>query len=481
MNHLTPDQLQARYDDRLDARTRDAADRHLESCEACRSAMAELAASDAMLREVLTHEPGDAYFESFPARVEDRLRAAGLRGAQSHHEEGRWLDWLRSPRRVAWVSGAAVVVVGAALVLITSREDRMSSLDNAVLRERSAQIAPQSARSESKDDVSASAPVGGDAPSGNEVAVPPSSVRLDQDRRTVASKSERAEKERAETQPSVLMGAKPAEEPPANSSPAPFATPPPVSVVAPSADATLEQRSESLAEVARESVAKSARQKSALTTSAQVCGHVEDSDGRPLRGAVVTRVSSGASTTTAADGGFCLPSGSGELSVMAIGYQAARIRADENGEALAVSLKSVDVLGQSRTALGREGAAGAVAPSMGFRSADEAVTLRDSDRVAQLTAAAQSLAARAARSRDAASYDSTAAAWSEVVAALPTVGASSNPARLQSAEARFQAWRLAPTRIRARLARTALESYLARDHSSSAAASARAMLEQLPR
>jgi RNA polymerase sigma-70 factor (ECF subfamily) len=108
MSHLTPEELSARFDDALTPARAAETDRHLASCEICRAALAELAAQDDALGRVLSHDPGEAYFGSFAARVEDRIRAAGMRGAQAKWEGGL-RSWLRSPRRLAMAGVVAAV------------------------------------------------------------------------------------------------------------------------------------------------------------------------------------------------------------------------------------------------------------------------------------------------------------------------------------------------------------------------------------
>ena len=91
MNHLTEDQLGALADGMLEGGERAAAERHLASCAACRESLAGLLAVDGDLRGALGHDPGEAYFDTFAARVGGRIRAAGLRGAQARAPEGRGL------------------------------------------------------------------------------------------------------------------------------------------------------------------------------------------------------------------------------------------------------------------------------------------------------------------------------------------------------------------------------------------------------
>jgi hypothetical protein len=129
MKHLTEHELSAHLDQALDPSERRRVDAHLETCAGCRASLAELAAQDRGVASALAHDPGDAYFESFAARVEDRIRAQGLAGAQAHPErfEGPW-RWLKSPRALAWAGGLAAVVVGSGIILMTGRDVQMPNL-----------------------------------------------------------------------------------------------------------------------------------------------------------------------------------------------------------------------------------------------------------------------------------------------------------------------------------------------------------------
>ena len=142
MTHLSTTQLSAHLDHALGGRAAEEAERHLAACESCRMALAALAAQDEALQPALTHVPDEAYFERFPARVEDRLRAAGLAGAQSRGP-GFGLGNLFSPRGLAWAGAAATVVVGAGLALMTMREVRPPELrDREIPRGLPERVAP---------------------------------------------------------------------------------------------------------------------------------------------------------------------------------------------------------------------------------------------------------------------------------------------------------------------------------------------------
>jgi len=138
VNHLTDEELGAYMDGALKGRDAEAAGRHIANCQPCREALAELAAQDESLKPVLAHDPGEAYFERFAARVDERIAAAAASRARPAFDLGRL---FRSPRALAWAGGVAVVVVGGGLALLTSRESLLPGLrdrDLAVRLERSA-------------------------------------------------------------------------------------------------------------------------------------------------------------------------------------------------------------------------------------------------------------------------------------------------------------------------------------------------------
>ncbi len=153
MNHLSEEQLSALADDGPALRAgapergaRAAAERHLESCPACREALAGLLAQDRDLRGALEHDPGEAYFEDFAARVGGRIRAAGLRGAQARVPEARGLaEWFRSPRKLAVVGAVATVVVGAGIVMLSTREVTMPALRHPAAEQPTRSVAPPAA------------------------------------------------------------------------------------------------------------------------------------------------------------------------------------------------------------------------------------------------------------------------------------------------------------------------------------------------
>ena len=195
MSHLTDEQKSALADGALEGRAREAAERHLATCPACREALAGLVAQDQALAAALDHDPGEAYFESFAARVGGRIRAAGLEGAQAREPEGRSLaDWFRSPRKLALLGAVATVVAGAGLVMLATREARVPALREKEIESRAAQEAPPAGMS----------PLPGGQPLANAPAAP-SAPRAD------ASKGAGAGEEAASQPRAALMKEKGAE------------------------------------------------------------------------------------------------------------------------------------------------------------------------------------------------------------------------------------------------------------------------------
>ena len=137
MKHVTDHELSAHLDGALDASERERVAAHLEGCETCRASLERLAAQDRGLASALAMDPGEDYFETFAARVENRIRAQGLGGAQTHAErfEGAW-RWLRSPRALAWAGGVAALVIGSGVVLMTGRDVQMPNLHQPKWTER---------------------------------------------------------------------------------------------------------------------------------------------------------------------------------------------------------------------------------------------------------------------------------------------------------------------------------------------------------
>ena len=114
MKHLTDEQLSALLDGALPAAEHAACEAHLEGCDACRARLAEADALDDTLEQSLTHDPGEAYFESFADRVAARIAGQGAGSAagsaRPERTGGRSLwGWLLSPRGLAMAGSTAAL------------------------------------------------------------------------------------------------------------------------------------------------------------------------------------------------------------------------------------------------------------------------------------------------------------------------------------------------------------------------------------
>jgi hypothetical protein len=516
VKHLSDEQLSAYLDGALTGRAAQDAARHIEGCQPCREALAELAAQDESLAPLLTHDPGDEYFDTFAARVEDRIRAAGLAGAAARVEGFDWGRWFRSPRTLAWTGAVAVLVVGGGLALMTSREgisptQRYRKLDEMIgssappANDRDLAVPPPSAPSATppagektmvpppaalqKEQASQS---GAGALEAEGQAVPPAEgefrSKADADARQAAP-SRAMEVRRTESgeevavkrkdMPSLAPGPapqvagstaggaktetqvhKPTQAGLMKQSAAPAA--PPAATPAPQATALdaappAGARNQGFAEPPPQ--AKS-QEKLGVTSRAEpgdvrVCGSVLDSRGRPISGAQVVASDLGRGTTADGAGRFCLslPPGEHPLSVMAVGYMAGRRTLAAAEREVQITLAAVPVL---------EGD-GAMAYTQTRRltnpSRDALAALPDSLRGA--VAEAQRLESAALANRTAAAFDAAAGAWERSL--RPLIGGPLEiEARRHLAAARYRAWELAPTSARARAATEALTAYVSR-------------------
>lgn len=159
MTHLSADQLSALADGVLSGRAREDLERHLAGCASCQEALSGLVAQDQALAHALSHDPGESYFETFPSRVTERIRAASPVGARSRLEDSRGLaDWFRSPRKLGWLGAVAAVVATAGIVLMSSREIKRTDLRDAGLANRSNQVAEPTPTSPSAEGARNAAP-----------------------------------------------------------------------------------------------------------------------------------------------------------------------------------------------------------------------------------------------------------------------------------------------------------------------------------
>lgn len=476
MTHLTQEQLSARLDDALAPAQVAEVDRHLAECESCRAALASLAAQDDALGRVLEHDPGDAYFESFAARVEDRIRAAGLRGAQARVWEGGIFSWLRSPRRLAVAGVVAAVIGGLGVVIVTARMERP---ERALLESRpvARAIAPQETPKEKaldqeralgekgaqssvalKDDKTGGAPAA-PAPVAPSLAKRSESIDAQTDELRQAP-PEASAPERAT--PNATQGrarAAPRTDADAGTSARPqptsgFAQPPaePGGTLATRKAAPANERPTLAREESKlQNYASPSPSASGQAAGVQLCGRVVNAQGRPVAGAVVALADLGMTVQTDAQGGFCFaaPAGTHSLSVFAVGYQQSRVDARAGTDsALEIKLRPVQVL---------EGPL-ATNPSLDTEADVARAFAGAPARVRDGVSAAQALYARAKASGAAADYDTAAARWQKLVPGR--TGAALQEGRFRLAEARYQAWQAGPTPARARAATDALIAYL---------------------
>jgi negative regulator of sigma E activity len=158
VTHVTHEQLSALLDAALPGSERVSVEAHLASCDTCRADYEAMRAGDALFAETLANDPGDAYFESFAARVGERIAAEAppeaapladtLPPARGRRVTAPWYDigsWFQNPGRLAWAGGVAAVVVTAGVVLMIARESGVPELRDAALLDRGKQRAPRSA------------------------------------------------------------------------------------------------------------------------------------------------------------------------------------------------------------------------------------------------------------------------------------------------------------------------------------------------
>jgi hypothetical protein len=564
VNHLTTEQLSARLDDALRGNTREAADRHLAACAECRAALAALAAQDAQLGQALHHDPGEAYFESFAARVEDRIRAEGLAGAQARATRERrswWRDWFRTSRGLAWVGGVAVVVVGAGLAIMTARETPTPTLRDSALDQRIAQQAPapaaptregereiasreeitrgtskaepkpapvmgaledrDAAKSKAAPAPSAGADAQGKIRGGRadevklQFAQPPQSAGgLKKEAKqsagaslpapapvTLEARTQKMQEKRIDAKgEEVSAGAAPS----VNDAPAGTTRPGLVPTDAlnqirkPAAAAPMENRSRALAVdsvgAMNERAQRGGATQSTLAATAaetRLCGIVRDNAGRPVAGATVIVSDLGRTASSDGNGRFCVsaPAGDHTLAAMAVGFGVIEraVRVEGESSEVALALEPVSVLGSGSTwgaskSLYRDGGSSG-SPSFSLPPAkDRETSLIDElpPPSLRIVRGAQQLSATAAQRRSAALHDAAATEWERALRVLAGTPLELR-ARREIAEARYQAWKTAPTPARLAAARVALAAWEARVAAGPEQAKTRARVMELYR
>lgn len=516
MTHLSADELSTLLDGALTGPRRERAERHVAECGACREVLASLVAQDEALRPALEHDPGEAHFETFAARVEDRIRAAGLSGAQSRLDGGEgWMGWLRSPRRLAWVGAVAAVVGGAGIVLVTARLERprleglgqqgalraqapeaqvpeappprgpgetaTGGMDDAAYRvepnvseAKSSEVLERLQAPPRRSDGFARPPVerlattekdlrekeNGSAPAADEVTIEAT--------RPVPRKSSAPSTRLMESRRTAG-----GEDVPVRAREGTLASPPPAPATRAGEEATkiVKPRAapaqEDLAVPAPVGNAKLSPEASSLSQlmgpgEVQVCGRVVDPSGRPVAGAQVALADRGLTVSTGRDGRFCLaaPPGDHDLSVMAVGYSVTRVAVQASGRTpeTQVTLKPVSVLeGMRSLALRYKTGATTSSPSIAREPTDVFSALPDSLRAT--VREAQALSGEGQAKGSAAAFDDAATRWERVIAKVPA-GSLEREAHFRLAEARYRAWRIEPTAARRAAAAEALTACL---------------------
>ena len=512
MKHLTNERLSARLDGALSGAELEAVERHLAACEPCRHALAALAEQDTTLRPALDHDPGDAYFESFAARVEDRIRAAGQRGEQARQGGNGPFSWLQSPRRLAWLGAVAMVVVGAGIVLITSRDVVRPTLDlgisDRVAQEAAPAPTPVASRVEPAQEPGAgrrenveredatrlNAAQKGDAPrdmrrkaSGRAFEDPLETVPLkegarDADLKQVSGGRKTATPaEGSAPAPGLEKNAAPqrlrevarnagGEDVPVKKEEEFRFAPPPASPG--QASDRVQVQKPRYAEPAlglpatlpkSKALGNVSQVESVAAGEVRLCGQVLDPSGRPVAGAQVILTGSGRATSTDVVGRFCLaaPAGDQDVSAMAIGFVPARQQVRVAGESseIRLTLRPVAVLEQplntARTLL--RDLSGGAKSSSAVEPRDVFATLPDTARV--VARIAERLSAEAAARRSAEPFDAAAAQWERALG-LIGAGPAQVEARYRLGEARFRAWDAGATAVRKQRAIQALTAFL---------------------
>ncbi len=495
MNHLTEREMSAHQDHALSRSDRARVDAHLATCMACQLALEGLNERDRSLAALLEHDPGQAYFETFAGRVEQRIRAEG---SKPPPEPRPWLEelvhWVRTPVGVSWAGAAGVVIVGAGLVTITvhkitgslpirasleQREAKKSEIARDKFALRGVEIAART------DSTSAAAP-----PPLATAAAPPlataaaleaqagsPSTSADQDAGAGQAANESpATDERAAPGRAVEMKRGPAGEDVPVAARRQRMSPPATAAPRPAPTGGLLAAKQGRAEpAAAEALQKELKAVSTPAAPAppRRCGTIRDPAGRPLANAQLMVVETGTSAQSRADGSFCLdvaPPGR-TLVIMAVGYMPQRLNLDARMDAsLAITLQVVSVVGGNLALIGgapasrwgaRKGAAldAAGQPAAPATGGDVFANVSDSVRVQ--TIKARNLESAAELTHSAPGYDLAAMQWEHALRRLDG-GPLEIETRYRIASARYRAWKTERTHERSVAALESISSFVLR-------------------
>ena len=476
MKHLTKDQLSALIDGRLDPdKTRDA-EKHLDECAVCRDEFAEIGMQDHALGDSLSHDPGDAYFENFAERVQERARSGRRMKLGAGGPLGALASWFTTPQNVALAGALGAVIVGVGAALLVANQNVDESLRDAEMSARIEQKAHQVklTRAEKAEQSQATDATGRkDAPGkgAKDQAEPaPSSIGLsDLAMRQSAEFHESsapapaAEAARAYEVRRNAQGDEERVNPSAG-----FARPAPAQ--APSSTGSVSDVKRALvaqplagAEADRDAAPAPARRVPA-DTDMRLCGDVRDPTGRPLRFASVTLMTRNVGVQTDDHGRFCLRGAAGRdsLVVQLLGYKPLRRAVALTADApdLTITLHPAPVLGTMAVRSKSSTAAPAWPPPIAESGLDSD-QLQLSDSALVVAEYARRLSTVATRSKDARQYEAAAVQWQRLLPYV-TGGPLEIETRGKVAEYRFHAWEVDPDFRRAQAAREALTAYLVR-------------------
>jgi len=448
-----------------------AAERHLDDCRGCREAFAAASSQDEALGRALAHDPGDAYFESFAERVEQKIVEGGKRPAMAGSFLDRLREWFSVPRNLATAGAVGAVVIGVGTALIVAQQTNQDVMKNEKL----------AARMEQRGGAAAPPPTALNAPREtedqrrqrtlDETAEPGATLGLSEEAARQAR--EFRVKDRTADAPLAAQRAQQVrknalgdDEKVMAAAPAPAmarvesgsSTPPPADNVKSAL------RAQPMSKTATREFAYDA-------AGARLCGEVRDPAGRPLRFASVTLLGRNTGEQTDEHGRFCLPVSPGRdsLLVQLVGFAPLRTGValtSSPTQEIRLTLDPIRTLASSsRGAMAEVQAekrvAAPSAAALGARAVSELTLSALPDSLRPIGELAQRLSTVAGRSKDARQHEAAAAQWERLL--IGVAGTSLEiPTRGRIAEQRYQAWEASPDPRRAQAAREALTGYLVR-------------------
>ena len=434
------------------------AERHLDTCRACREAFALASAQDETLDRALAHDPGDAYFEQFAERVQMKIAAGGKRTAMGGSFFGAIGDWFQVPRNLATAGAVGALVIGVGTALIVAQRTSHEVMENERLAARMEQRGGAAAPPPTAQNAPAPTPAELEQRELDAQVEPGATLGLTEEAARQAQEFRARDREGASSTTAPAR----AHEVRRNTigddervrAEAPRAAAPQASV-APTDNVKSGLRATPLSKAtAREGMADAA--------AARLCGEVRDPSGRPLRFASVTLVGRNSGDQTDDHGRFCLPAtpGRDSLVVQLVGFQPLRTSVSLGPSAtqeIRLTLEPIQALARSSRKRA-ESAAGTAATS---QTVAEASFLSLPDSLRTVAEYAQRLTTVATRSKDARQYEAAAQQWERLLVGV--AGSSHEIAtRGRIAEMRYHAWEASPDPRREQAAREALTAFLVR-------------------